>query len=119
MTHTIRTAPPVAMGRVLRWLVVTLVVALAMVVATEVASAQNVERSGKEVVEASCFACHGSGANGAPRIGDKRAWAKRSAQGLTSLTASALKGIRQMPPHAAFPVAAFDLLFTDIGGPKI
>ena len=70
-----------------------------MVVATEVASAQNVERSGKEVVEASCFACHGSGANGAPKIGDKQAWAKRTAQGLTSLTASALKGIRQMPPH--------------------
>ena len=73
MTHAIRTAPPVAMGRVLRWLVVTLVVALAMVVATEVASAQNVERSGKQVVEASCFACHGSGANGAPKIGDKQA----------------------------------------------
>ena len=99
MTHTIRTAPPGAMGRVLRWLVVTLVVVLAMVVATEVASAQNVERSGKQVVEASCFACHGSGANGAPKIGDKQAWAKRSEQGLTSLTASALKGIRQMPPH--------------------
>ena len=90
---------PVTMDGALRRLVVTVVVALAMVVATEVASAQNVERSGKQVVEASCFACHGSGAKGAPKIGDKQAWAKRSAQGLTSLTASALKGIRQMPPH--------------------
>jgi len=99
MSHTIRATMQVAVDAALRRLVVTVVVALAMVAATENASAQNVERSGKQVVEASCFACHGSGANGAPKIGDKQAWAKRSAQGLTSLTASALKGIRQMPPH--------------------
>ena len=66
-------------------------------------AAQSVERSGKEVVAASCVACHGSGANGAPKIGDKKAWAKRAAQGLTSLTANALKGIRQMPPHGGNP----------------
>ena len=99
MTHSIHAAIRIAVDGALPWLVVALVTALAMAGATVDASAQNVERSGKEVVEASCFACHGSGANGAPRIGDKRAWAKRSAQGLTSLTASALKGIRQMPPH--------------------
>ena len=99
MTHTIRAAVPAAVDRALRRLVVPFIAALAIAVATEDASAQNVERSGKAVVEASCFACHGSGANGAPKIGDKQAWAKRTAQGLTSLTASALRGIRQMPPH--------------------
>ena len=87
----------------MRRLVLPFVVALATAVATEDASAQNVERSGKEVVQASCIACHGSGANGAPRIGDKQAWAKRTAQGLSSLTASALQGIRQMPPHGGNP----------------
>lgn len=57
------------------------------------------QRSGKEVVETTCINCHGSGAQGAPKIGDRQAWAKRSAQGLSSLTQSALKGIRNMPAH--------------------
>lgn len=62
-------------------------------------AAQNVERSGKEVVESTCAKCHASGANGAPKIGDKAAWSKLSSQSLSSLTAVVLKGIRQMPPH--------------------
>ncbi len=103
MTHTIRVAMPVSIDGAPLRLVAPLIVALSMVVAGEDASAQRVERSGKEAVETSCFACHGSGANGAPKIGDKQAWAKRTAQGLTSLTASALKGIRQMPPHGGNP----------------
>ena len=41
-------------------------------------------RSGKDVVEAVCIECHGTGANGAPRIGDPKAWAERSARGLTA-----------------------------------
>jgi cytochrome c5 len=63
------------------------------------ALAQNPERSGKEVVEATCANCHAEGKNGAPKIGDRKAWSKLASQGLTSLTAVALKGIRQMPPH--------------------
>ncbi len=63
------------------------------------AGAQNEARSGKEVVDAVCIACHGSGANGAPKIGDRKAWGKRAAQGLTSLSQNAINGIRQMPPH--------------------
>jgi cytochrome c5 len=57
------------------------------------------ERNGQEVVETFCFQCHGTGANGAPRIGDAKAWAPRAKRGLTSLTENALKGIRKMPPH--------------------
>ena len=57
------------------------------------------ERSGKQVVEAVCASCHAKGEKGAPKIGDKKAWGKRSAQGLTSLTDHALKGIREMPAH--------------------
>jgi len=63
--------------------------------------AQAADRSGKEVVDAVCSSCHGAGANGAPKIGDKEAWSKRAAKGSSSLTQSALKGIRQMPPHGA------------------
>jgi cytochrome c5 len=65
------------------------------------ANAQNEERSGKAVVEETCAVCHASGKNGAPKIGDQAAWKKRTAGGLSSLTKSALKGIRQMPPHGA------------------
>ena len=65
--------------------------------------AQKVERSGKEVVDAVCIACHGTGANGAPRIGDKKAWSKLASRGLTGLSQSALKGIRNMPPHGGNP----------------
>ncbi len=72
---------------------------LAWATATQPAAAQSGGRSGKQVVDAVCVACHGSGANGAPKIGDTKAWSKRAAQGLTSLSQNAIKGIRQMPPH--------------------
>ena len=72
---------------------------LAWAIATQPALAQSSGRTGKQVVDAVCISCHGSGANGAPKIGDTKAWSKRAAQGLTSLTQNAIKGIRQMPPH--------------------
>ena len=62
-------------------------------------AAQRNERQGKEVVDAVCGACHVSGKDGAPRIGDATAWASRAAQGLTALTDHAIKGIRKMPAH--------------------
>ena len=57
------------------------------------------ERTGKEVVDTFCFGCHGTSANGAPRIGDAKAWKARAERGLTSLTGSAIAGVRRMPPH--------------------
>lgn len=61
--------------------------------------AQARERSGEEVVRAVCASCHESGAKGAPKIGDKQAWAKLASRGLTSLSESAIKGVRNMPAH--------------------
>ena len=69
------------------------------------------ERSGKDVVNAVCANCHLSGVNGAPKIGDQRAWAKRASQGLTSLTEHALKGMRSMPSHGG----KLDLTDLEIG----
>jgi cytochrome c5 len=79
----------------------TLAIAIAFSTAAFNAAAQKQERSGKEVVEETCIKCHGTGENGAPKIGDQQAWKKLSSAGLTSLTAVALKGIRKMPPHGA------------------
>jgi cytochrome c5 len=76
---------------------------LAFAVMPQPASAQRSERSGPQVVGEVCAACHRTGARGAPKIGDSKAWAERASQGLSSLTQSALKGIRQMPPHGGNP----------------
>jgi len=65
----------------------------------DVANAQTTERTGREVVDSLCISCHGSGASGAPKIGDKKAWADRAAKGLSGLSKNALAGIRQMPAH--------------------
>lgn len=45
-----------------------------------------------------CTACHSTGVAGAPKLGDKAAWAPRIAQGIDALTASAIKGKGAMPP---------------------
>ena len=59
--------------------------------------------SGKEVVDAVCVACHATGAEGAPQIGDEEAWRNRASQGLSNLTLHALDGIRNMPAHGGRP----------------
>jgi cytochrome c5 len=53
---------------------------------------------GKAVYESTCVVCHGTGAVGAPKFGDKAAWAPRIATGKAALLASALKGKNAMPP---------------------
>ena len=86
-----------------RWLLAPILLASAVFLGPQAVLAQAPERSGKEVVEAVCAGCHASGAKGAPKIGDKKAWSKRASQGLTSLTQNALKGIRGMPAHGGSP----------------
>lgn len=52
---------------------------------------------GKKVYDATCTACHGAGVAGAPKAGDKTAWAPRLKTGANALYASALKGKGAMP----------------------
>lgn len=61
--------------------------------------AQAADRTGKEVVETTCAACHTSGKDGAPKIGDQAAWSQRASKGLDKLTANAITGVRNMPAH--------------------
>lgn len=44
-----------------------------------------------------CVACHGTGAAGAPKKGDKAAWAPRLKQGDATLLKNVKNGIRAMP----------------------
>ncbi|MDP2112064.1 MAG: c-type cytochrome [Thiobacillus sp.] len=63
------------------------------------ASAPVVEKSGQEVYDAACVACHGSGALDAPRFENKGDWNARIGQGYDTLVKNAIEGIRQMPPR--------------------
>lgn len=53
--------------------------------------------NGKGVYDANCAACHGSGVAGAPKFGDKAAWAPRIKAGNDALYGNALKGKGAMP----------------------
>jgi len=53
---------------------------------------------GKQVFDSTCTACHSTGVAGAPKLGDKAAWAPRIKQGMDTLLQSALKGKGAMPP---------------------
>ncbi|MCR9105402.1 MAG: c-type cytochrome [Gammaproteobacteria bacterium] len=48
--------------------------------------------------QTSCFACHSTGAAGAPKTGDVAAWESRMAQGMDAMVASVKKGLNGMPP---------------------
>jgi cytochrome c5 len=54
-------------------------------------------KSGEEVFNGACVACHGAGIAGAPKMGDKALWAPRIAQGINTLYEHALKGFKGMP----------------------
>ncbi len=58
-------------------------------------------RSGAQIVQARCAKCHETGSGGAPRIGDRSAWAPRFSRGLDFLVKSAIHGHGAMPPGVA------------------
>jgi cytochrome c5 len=53
---------------------------------------------GKSVYETTCMVCHAAGVAGAPKAGDKAAWAPRMKSGMSTLYASSIKGKNAMPP---------------------
>ena len=59
-------------------------------------------RSGEDIYNSSCVACHGVGIAGAPKMGDTEAWAPRIDQGLPTLYEHAINGYQgntgMMPP---------------------
>jgi len=63
---------------------------------TETASAD-----GQKIYQTSCQACHATGAAGAPKLGDKDAWAPRIAKGNDALLSSVRNGLKAMPPKGA------------------
>ena len=72
---------------------VAAVVEEAAAVAAEVA-AFDVEST----YQMSCFACHGTGAAGAPILGDAEAWASRMEKGMDAVMLNVVNGVNAMPP---------------------
>ena len=55
--------------------------------------------AGEKRYKETCFACHATGVAGAPKFGDKAAWAPRIATGMDTLVAKAISGLNAMPPR--------------------
>ena len=59
-------------------------------------------KDGTAAYDMGCVACHGAGIAGAPKVGDKAAWAPRIAQGKDTLYKHAIEGFTgktgMMPP---------------------
>jgi len=67
-------------------------------------------RTGEQVVKQYCGACHATGAAGAPKIGDKAAWAKYLGGGLDQMLKIAISGKGAMPPRGgAADLSNFEL----------
>ena len=68
----------------------------------QIAQAEEPADKGKKVYDTACVVCHQTGVAGAPKIGDKAAWADRIKQGEATLADHAIKGFQgktgMMPP---------------------
>ena len=77
-------------------------------------AAAAVPKSGTELFEQTCSACHGQGIAGAPRAGDKAAWGPRIAKGKAVLYQHAIDGFTGsagiMPPKGGRTDAPDDLV---------
>jgi cytochrome c5 len=66
-------------------------------------------RTGEQVYQGQCSACHATGAAGAPKLGDSAAWAPRIATGFDALWHSALKGKNAMPPQGGGDFSDYEI----------
>ncbi len=65
--------------------------------------------NGEALYKQACQVCHAAGVAGAPKFGDKTAWAPRLAVGMDALYASAVKGKGAMPPRGGAQGSDADL----------
>jgi cytochrome c5 len=72
--------------------------ALAVVTAPAAGAAADVPTTGELAFTKVCSACHATGVNGAPKVGDHAAWGPRIAQGKETLYKDAIAGKGSMPP---------------------
>lgn len=73
------------------------------------ASAPRVLRTGEQVYQGQCAACHATGAAGAPKYGDAAAWAPRLATGFEALMNAVLKGKGAMAAQGGGEFSDYEL----------
>lgn len=66
-------------------------------------------KTGEQVYQAQCAACHGSGAAGAPKLADAAAWGPRVGAGYEALLTSALKGKGNMGAQGGGDFSDFEI----------
>ncbi|HEY4080820.1 MAG TPA: c-type cytochrome [Burkholderiaceae bacterium] len=66
-------------------------------------------KTGEQVFQAQCSACHATGALGSPKFGDAAAWGPRIKQGFDELLHSALKGKGNMTPQGGGDFSDYEI----------
>lgn len=72
-------------------------------------AAASASDAGKKVYDTYCAACHVAGVAGAPKFGDKAAWAPRIATGMDTLYSAVIKGKGAMPAKGGSPASDDDI----------
>ena len=70
----------------------------AVAAAPAAAPSVNAAVNGKALYDKACFVCHAAGVAGAPKFGDKAAWAPFIAKGMDDMVQKATQGVGAMPP---------------------
>lgn len=89
----------------------------------EVRDANREMKTGEQVFNAQCTACHTAGIVGAPKFGDASAWSARLKTGYEALLTSALKGKGAMAAQGGgdfedYEIARAVVYMTNAGGAK-
>ena len=89
----------------------------------EIRDANRPMKTGEQVFQAQCTACHTAGVAGAPKMGDVAAWAPRIKTGHDTLLSSALKGKNAMGAQSGgdfddFEIARAVVYLANAGGGK-
>lgn len=77
--------------------------------AQQTAAAGGGANAGEALYKQTCVACHGAGVAGAPKFGDKAAWAPRVKQGIDTLVQHAIAGKGAMPPRGGSSASDADV----------
>lgn len=89
----------------------------------EIRDANREMKTGEQVFQAQCSACHATGAAGSPKFGDADAWGPRIKTGFDALLNSALKGKNAMGAQGGgdfsdYEIARAVVYMANAGGAK-
>lgn len=78
-----------------------IVLAAGLLPALASAAGEAIDPAGEKLYKSACLACHMAGVAGAPKLGDKAAWAARMERGMDAMMEVTINGKGAMPPRGA------------------